>query len=187
MVLSLSGEAVAAGQVAVVGDVQAQGLHHRLPGLEIPHEVLIAVLGEELLAVDELLHDLQDLLNLLTGEFPSEPLPDGLFHLLRNGTWLLQLADQGLRDGDSLVKCRICHVDGAGVHVHDNGNSVVDKLMDQSLLPLSSSLSPSRHGRKPAFLPVGLRLPRGMSSRREPELHRGLVSDRQTMQQPLQS
>ena len=32
---------------------------------------------------------------------------------------------------------------GARVHVHDNGNSVVDKLMDQSLLPLSSS-SPLR-------------------------------------------
>ena len=66
MVLALLRKAVAARQVAVVGDVQAEGLHHGLPLLEIQHIVLIEICGKKLLAVDEKLYVLQRLVDLGT-------------------------------------------------------------------------------------------------------------------------
>jgi len=61
MVLAFLCKAVAAGQVAVMGNMQAQGLDHGLTFFKIHHEIMVNVLCQKLFHVNQLLDILQRL------------------------------------------------------------------------------------------------------------------------------
>ena len=140
VILALFGKAVPARQVAVVGDVQAQRLDHGLPGLEIPHEFPVGVLREQLSCVDQLLHILQDLFDLFLSGAAGQSVPHRILRVFRERFRLLHFAGQRLCRRHRLIEKRICHMDRTGVDVHDNGDPIVDKLMDQTITPLRRGL-----------------------------------------------
>ena len=115
MVLPLLCEAVLAGQVAVVCDVEAEGLHHRLPFLEVKDIILVDVRREQL----SLCRQFQDLVH----SFPQflrrtgQPLmaAQGLFHRRRI---LHALLRQRLRQGNDVIDQIVHHMDGTAVHIH---------------------------------------------------------------------
>ena len=66
VVLALLGEAVLAGQVAVVGNVEAERLHHRFSLLKINYIVLVDVCRKELFHIDQLLNIGKGFLHILS-------------------------------------------------------------------------------------------------------------------------
>ena len=65
MILAFLCKAVTAGQIAVMGNVQAQCLHHRLPLLKVYHKIPVNILGKELLCFNQLTDFIQRLLYIL--------------------------------------------------------------------------------------------------------------------------
>ena len=65
MVLAFLCKAITAGQIAVMGNVQAQRLYHRLPLLKVYHKIPVNILGKELLCFNQLTDFLQSLLYIL--------------------------------------------------------------------------------------------------------------------------
>ena len=66
MVLAFLCKAVTAGQVAVMGNVQAQCLDHGFPLLKVYHKIPVNILGQELLRINQLLDFLQSLPYILS-------------------------------------------------------------------------------------------------------------------------
>ena len=62
MVLAFLCKAVTAGQIAVMGNVQAQRLHNRLPLFKVYHKIPVNILGKKLLRINQLSDFLQSLL-----------------------------------------------------------------------------------------------------------------------------
>ena len=73
VVLPFLRKAILAGQVAVVGDMQAQRLDHSLTPLKIHHKVLINIPGQKLFQIDQLLNIFQGLLHIVQGITPGQP------------------------------------------------------------------------------------------------------------------
>ena len=132
MILPLFRKAIATCEVAVVCNVKTERLDNRLSRLEVAHKRLIAVLGEQLFAVNERLHSLDDLFDFLRRELTAEFLPDSLLGSLRKRLRSLQFSDQRLRHLHGAVKCGVCDMHRAGVYIHHDGNAVVNKLMNQA-------------------------------------------------------
>ena len=122
MIFAFLGKAVAAGKVAVVGDVQAQRLHHGLSRLEIKNGVPVDILREQQARLPEL------------GAF-RQCLPDqvrrvGAGQLPTYALLVFSLVEQGNRVIHQIVH----HVHASAVHVEDDVKTVVFKLMDQKEL-----------------------------------------------------
>ena len=64
MILAFLCKTVATGQIAVMGNVQAQRFYHCFPLLEIRYILLINVLRKQLFHVDKLLDVFQNFCNL---------------------------------------------------------------------------------------------------------------------------
>ena len=144
VILSFFSEAVAARQVAVVGNMQAERLDHGLPGLEISHEFPVCILCKQLPGVDQLLHVLQDLFDLLLSGFSGKLFTHRFLYIFLQRFRLFQFADQRLRRRHRFIENRIRHMDRTGVDVHDNGDPIIDKLMDQTITPLRTVSFPKK-------------------------------------------
>ena len=137
MVLSFFRETVAAGQVAVVGNVETESLHHRLALFDLIDQALICILCEQLSR---------------PGQFRQ--IPKGLGDLTlrvlllqRRGCCRRQfrrlqfLGGIGLFPGSQpfhqLIAQRVHHMDRAAVHIQDDLISVILILVNQGLIPLS--------------------------------------------------
>ncbi len=124
VVFSLPRKTVFTGQIAVVGDMQAERFHNRLPVFKSVYVILVDVLRKKL----PLLFQIQD--------FPDRLLRLGRLHgkLLCHGTgnffpFLHPLPKKPLHDRDGIVGGFIHHMDAAAVDIHHNMISVVYVLM----------------------------------------------------------
>ena len=123
MVLALLREAVAAGQVAVMGDVEAEGLDHGGTFLKVDDPVLIGILREKRPLVLQGLHVLQHLPDLSFRPSAAQP-GDDLLRLML------------LIEADDLVCQLIHHMDRSAVHIQDNIVTVVIIAMNHLFLLL---------------------------------------------------
>ena len=71
MILTLICKAVAAGQIAVVGNMKTKGFYNCLSLLKIHYKIPVNILGQKLLCINELLDILQSLCDLFFTEVPS--------------------------------------------------------------------------------------------------------------------
>ena len=128
-----AGEAVPAAQVAVVGHVEAQGLHHRLTGqLHGGLRVQIVVAGEQqtlVLESPQLLPGLLQLRRVILGQRLQNFLGAVLSQLLLP-----------LHPGEQVVAHLVQHVDRAAVYVRRQVLAQGGKGMYHSKNPLSFSL-----------------------------------------------
>ena len=130
MILSLLRKAVAAGQVAVVGNMETEGLYHRLSLLKVHDKVFIDIPGQKLLQVNKFLNVLQGLLDLLAG-IPSFQSGEGLvFNLFGQFFRLFQLRDLTCYHRDGIVNHRLHHMDGTAVDIHHNIVAIILILMN---------------------------------------------------------
>ena len=115
VVLALLGEAVAAGEVAVVGNVKAQRLHDRPAVLERLEALLIFVRGEQLARVNQLF-DIVDRLVQVILAVRGDQCRDGPLPELR------PVRDAGLVkaavDRDRVINDVVHDVNGAAADVH---------------------------------------------------------------------
>ena len=113
MVLALLRKAVAAGQIAVMGDVQAQGLDYSRTLLEINDFILICIFRKEDALTGQLLHIFQHLADVALGPAVLQ-FRDNLIRL----TGLVYQAD-------NLVSQLVHHMDSPAVHVQDDVISII--------------------------------------------------------------
>ena len=64
MILALVCKAVAAGQIAVMGNMKTKGFYNCLSLLKIHYKIPVNILGQKLLCINELLDILQSLCDL---------------------------------------------------------------------------------------------------------------------------
>ena len=130
VVLPLLRKAVAAGQVAVMGNVEAQSLHHGFALFKIHDKILIDILCQKLLPVDQLLDILQgltDIRNTVPGSQAAQYL---LLLPLGQRSGILQLSHQLGHSLDGIINHRVHHMDGTAVHIQDNIIAIIYILMN---------------------------------------------------------
>ena len=112
MVLSFLSKTIAAGQVAIVGDVQAERLYHCRTLFKVNHLSLIGILCKQGPLSLQLLHVIQ--------RFPDLFLCPAVFQLFHN-----LFPGAALIKADHLISQLIHHMDRSAVHIQYNVITVV--------------------------------------------------------------
>ena len=131
VIFSLFREAVPAGQVAVMGHVQAQRLHHRLTVLKISYVFLVNILRKKLLRfrqLQDLIHGFRKLLlpEGADGSRFQKPFLHACQHLLLfPDAFSIQL----LRLRQDLINTIVHNMHASAVHIHHDVVAVISVLM----------------------------------------------------------
>ena len=115
MVLSLSCKAIPAGQVTVVGDVEAECLHHCLALFKVKNIILIDIRGEQLPVLFQLQNLIHSLGNLLLRAGNARQIQHRSLYGIRILDALLY---QRLYQRNHCVNNIVHHMDGSAVHIH---------------------------------------------------------------------
>ena len=148
VVLPFLREAIPAGQIAVMGDMQTQGFHHSLSVLKVKHVILVDIRREQLPGLLQFQHFLQGFPQFLPAESDIRQVQ---YRRPYRGRVPDALVYQRLYQGDYMIYDLVYHMDGTAVHIHDNIVAVIFKLMyhdnlsSQCLLPFSHQAAPKCH------------------------------------------
>ena len=121
VVFALSRKAVSAGQIAVVGNVQAQRFHHSLPVLERIYIILIDILCKELSGL------LQG--QKLLRQFLRLKKRNGKLLCHRPGNFFLipfPLINQPFHHRNRIIGRLVHHMHTAAVDIHHNMEAIID-------------------------------------------------------------
>ena len=132
MVLPFLCKAVAAGQVAVMGHMQAQRLHHRLTVLEVADILLIYIFCKKLFRFRKLQNLIHRFGKLLLFIMMSAVffLTKALQHGVKNALSVpVSLHEQLLHRRQNLVNTIVHNMHASAVHIHHDVVAVVSVLM----------------------------------------------------------
>ena len=136
MVLAFLCKTILTGQIAVVGNMKAQGLYHGLAFLKVYHIILIDICGKQLLGIDQLLGVGKGVLQILLRVFSLQGRKNCVLLILCELLRLFHIGHNVRQGLYHIIKKGVHRMDRAAVNIQDDMISVVDILMNQNNSPI---------------------------------------------------